>query len=393
MSYDKKNGTLVSRELSEDTKGADMSNITDKVVLSILCTVLLMGETDFTRPVIVTLVTLTLAALTIYFTKQRTAIVLLVLFAACCVIEPMFTFFLPLLFYDCYRYSFWWGFASLGALIRAWDLYEPWEMLLWAGLSLMAVLLSYRTKRMEELKQDWIHLRDTSTELNMVMRQRNKELLEKQDYEVHLATLKERNRIAREIHDHVGHMLSRSILQVGALTTIHKEEPLHEQLTSINDTLNQAMNNIRESVHDLHDESIDLKQAIVDTTKEMREKYDLHFEYDMSKAVPRTIKYCFIAIIKEAMSNIVKHSNADTVTIILREHPGFYQLSVEDNGTLNKDAEKAKTAQAKSDVLSEHGIGLSNMKERVEALNGTLHIQKENGYKIFVSIRKTEEAK
>lgn len=369
-----------------------MSNITDKVVLSILCAVLLMGETDFTRPVVAALVTLTLAALTIYFTNRRTTIVLLVLFAVCCVIEPMCTFFLPLLFYDCFRYSFWWGFASAGALIRAWDMYKPWEMMLWIGLSAIAVLLSYRTKRMEELRSDWIHLRDTSTELNMVMRQRNKELLEKQDYEVHMAKLKERNRIAREIHDHVGHMLSRSILQVGALGTIHKEEPLHEQLTSINDTLNQAMNNIRESVHDLHDDSIDLKQAVLDTTKEMREKYDLHFEYDMSKAVPRTIKYCFIGIIKEAMSNIVKHSNADTIIIILREHPGFYQLSVEDNGTQDRDTERIKISQARADMLSNHGMGLSNMKERVEALQGTLHIKEENGYKIFVSIRKTEDA-
>lgn len=63
-------------------------------------------------------------------------------------------------------------------------------------------------------------MRDTDTELKLVMEQRNRELLEKQDNEIYLATLRERNRIAREIHDNVGHMLSRSILQVGALATI-----------------------------------------------------------------------------------------------------------------------------------------------------------------------------
>jgi len=51
----------------------------------------------------------------------------------------------------------------------------------------------------------------------MLLRQKNRELIEKQDYEIRLATLNERGRIAREIHDHVGHLLSRSILQIGAL--------------------------------------------------------------------------------------------------------------------------------------------------------------------------------
>ncbi len=44
----------------------------------------------------------------------------------------------------------------------------------------------------------------------------------------------------QEIHDNVGHMLSRSILQMGALITIHKEEPLHGQLAGVGETLNQG---------------------------------------------------------------------------------------------------------------------------------------------------------
>ena len=87
------------------------------------------------------------------------------------------------------------------------------------------------------------------------------------------------------------HMLSRSILQMGALQTIHKEEPLHGQLVAINDTLSQAMNNIRESVHDLHNESLDLKQALREVTDEFRDKYEIAFTYDMSAAVPRNVKY------------------------------------------------------------------------------------------------------
>lgn len=362
-----------------------MSRLIDKAVLLALCSILILDVSNFIWPPVLLLVALTMAVLTIYFSNRRIIGGILITYIILCIMEPMFTFYLPLLFYDCFENKFWWGFAAVGLIFPAIQWYAPWELVLWIGLSLTAVLLSYRTGQYLNLKKEWISLRDTSTELNLLMRRRNKELLEKQDYEIHLATLRERNRIAREIHDHVGHMLSRSILQVAALSTIHKEEPLNGQLVSINETLNLAMNNIRESVHDLHDDSIDLEQSILDITKEMEKKYTLRMDYDMSKNVPRQVKYCFIAIVKEAMSNIVKHSNADTVTIILREHPGIYQLSIEDNGTVSKQADS-------KNAFVESGIGLSNMRERVEALQGTIHIQDENGFKIFVSIRKQEDA-
>ena len=67
--------------------------------------------------------------------------------------------------------------------------------------------------------------RDESTEMAMHLAEKNKDLMEKQEYEVHLATLAER-RIAREIHDNVGHMLSSAILQVGALRAVNAQPSL-----------------------------------------------------------------------------------------------------------------------------------------------------------------------
>ena len=82
---------------------------------------------------------------------------------------------------------------------------------------------------------------------------------------------------------------------------------------------------------------------------------------------------CFISITKEAFANIMKHSNATKVQLILREHPGLYQLCIEDNG---KDAfydpEKS-------------GIGIANMKERVNALGGTLQIFTDKGCLLYTS--------
>lgn len=252
--------------------------------------------------------------------------------------------------------------------------------MLWLLTAFLAVYMAYKSEKNDRLDADIIHLRDTDTELKLVMEQRNRELLEKQENEIYLATLRERNRIAREIHDNVGHMLSRSILQVGALATICKEETIRQQLAGINDTLNQAMNSIRESVHDLHDDAIDLRQAAYEAVKDMRKNYDVHIEYDMSAHIPRNVKYCFIAIVKEGMSNIIKHSNADKVDIIFREHPGFYQLCIEDNGSVSHSVKE-----------SDHGIGISNMRERVEALGGTLNIRQKNGFRIFATVRKEME--
>lgn len=104
------------------------------------------------------------------------------------------------------------------------------------------------------------------------------------------------------------------------------------------------MNNIRESVHDLHDDSVDLKQALLEATREMKQHYHLDLEYDMSQNVPRKVKYCFIAAVKEAMSNIVKYSNGDRIEIVLREHPALYQMTIEDNGT---DEEKQKKQRSR----------------------------------------------
>lgn len=355
-----------------------MIQIIDRVILW-LAGVLLAVRTEQVNIVVpIVLLALTVSAASIYFGKTKITSVIWILYLLVCLYQPVGMCFLPLLIYDSIKREQYYGMAALIISYSVKDVFHVEQICFFILLTILSVVMAYKTKRLEMLKIDLIHLRDTSAELNYVMTQRNRELLQKQDDEIHMATLKERNRIAREIHDNVGHMLSCSILQMGALMAIHKEEPLHEQLLSVNDTLNLAMNNIRESVHDLHDESVDLKQAVLEATKEVRENYQFHMEYDISEQIPRNIKYCFIVIIKEAVSNIIKHSNADSVEIIFREHPALYQLSITDNGTNIK-------------THTDTGMGLANMRERVEALGGTIHIQTEKGFRIFISIQKTEE--
>ncbi len=245
-------------------------------------------------------------------------------------------------------------------------------------LILLAFYLAYQTRTRNQLQQRLISSRDASMEQELLLKGKNRELLENQDNEIYIATLKERNRIAREIHDNVGHMLSRSILQVGAMLAICKDETLKTHLTTLKESLDAAMNSIRNSVHDLHDESVDLTHAL----NNLIDRFtfcEVQLDCDISKYIPKEVKYCFLAIIKEALNNTMKHSNATKVTITVKEHPAFYQLLVEDNGTSKSD----KTVSNDTS-----GIGLSNMKERVDALHGIIHVNQENGFRIFVSIQK-----
>ena len=265
--------------------------------------------------------------------------------------------------------------AGLCLYIWAYSIREADLYLLFLGIFgvMLAFLLQRNSGTYEQLDSLYKRTRDDSTELNLLLTEKNHALLEKQDYEIYAATLRERNRIAREIHDNVGHLLSRSILMVGALRAVHKEPALSEPLETLDSTLNSAMNTIRSSVHDLHDEAINLEEAVNSLLKDFT-ACTVSFEYDMCRELPREVKYSFISITKEALSNIIKHSNATHVTIIMREHPALYQLLIEDNGT----------------VLSPSGtgIGLVNMKDRIQSLKGNIQIQTDKGFKIFITIPK-----
>ncbi len=354
-----------------------MPKLIDKHLLFVTSLLFILAMSMGYETVIITLIALSVMELTTYFYPKNMWQILFLLFCVGCIIKPFLLFFLPVLLYEFAETKKWYGYISIILFFINISMFtEPWQILLWWIIVVFTTILAIRTTNLCNQQQALITLRDNSVESERQMKIRNKELIERQDYEIHVATLSERNRIAREIHDNVGHMLSRCILQIGALMTIHKkDELLYEQLSSVNSSLNEAMNNIRESVHDLHDESIDLKQSILDATSEIKKTHTVNIEYDMDNQTPRNIKYCIIAIIKEAMSNIIKHSNASKINIMLREHPAFYQLAIEDNG---------------SQIIKNMnpGIGLSNMQERVESLGGTINFNIENGFKIMVFIKK-----
>lgn len=351
----------------------------DSLILFILCLISYPYKNFTASTLLIILLALVLQCFTLALRKEKQQFILGFLMLIPGIFYPSFCCFAPYLSYQYfYRSQFWfpgilfieflYGFISK-------DITTGIPFFLY----LISLYMAFHSAKTNRQATDLFKIQDENTEREMILSEHNRILQESQDNEVYIATLKERNRIAREIHDNVGHLLSRSILQVGALLTITDDNTTKPILENLNHSLNTAMDSIRNSVHDLHDESIHLEPALQEVVNNFS-FCPVKLEYDAGKKIPKNIKYCFLAIAKEGLHNIEKHSNATHAQIIVREHPGFYQLLIEDNGNIIPD----------NPQLPNKGIGLANMQSRVDALHGIFRIQTDEGFRIFISIPKEE---
>lgn len=319
-----------------------------------------------------------------YFTLITSGIYAIISFAA-----PTFITMLPLILYNVAYFQGYHKFIIIIIFIAS-LLYNciPFNALLFFTVLLgmaTAYYIQFIQERYNKLLSESHKIRDATTENNIILHDRNKALLEKQDYEIYNATLKERNRIAREIHDNVGHLLSRSILLTGVLETVNKDNNCTELLDNLHNSLDTAMESIRASVHNLHDDSISLKDS-VDTIINNFKFCKTNVIYDMGTDVPREVKFAFIAILKEGLNNICKHSNATDVHVLLREHPAMYQLIIKDNGTNVNNINISKYMHT---ISANSGMGIANIYSRVNMLGGSLQIHTDNGFCIFITAPKT----
>nr|WP_051527263.1 histidine kinase [[Eubacterium] cellulosolvens] len=256
--------------------------------------------------------------------------------------------------------------------------FEESPQLLFKTAMLLLFLLSYLLEtvlfRKYQVCRDRLHrTRDDSVEMRDLLQARNRHLLDEQDQEIHLATMTERNRIAREIHDNVGHMLSRAILLLGAIEAVNSDEKTAPQLAILDRTLDSAMQKMRESVHDLHDTSIDLQKNIDDMLTDLK-NFEVNCDVDFQDLMPTSTKLTLLGIFREAVTNILKHSNGNRVDVILHQNPGFCILSVTDNGTSARD-------------LSPHeGIGLVNMRQRAQSCGGDVYFYRDSGFTVYARL-------
>ena len=349
-----------------------------------------------------------------YFSESKKLHLLLcAAFMSAAVAVPEMSAFFPAIFYIMIQDHFYLP-ALAGGLLYLYVIQtmnsDIFRFSFWGILFfIVAFFLQFRTEAEEKLRQDFMKLRDDSTEKNLLLEEKNHMLVEKQNYEIYTATLKERNRIAREIHDNVGHLLSRSILITGAAKAVSSSEAVSPLLDSLDISLNQAMTSIRTSVHDLHDESVNLRESVEGLISEFQ-FCPVSLDYDMGLEIPRDVKYCFISIVKEALSNMARHSNATSAYIVMREHPALYQLCIEDNGKIPGSSciSQSFSENRTSDSFfgnprhlqntgwydfstQNRGMGLSNIHDRLAPLHGTVQITTDHGFRIFITIPKEQE--
>lgn len=312
------------------------------------------------------------------------------------VFVPPFVPLAPLAFYDIarrVRREHAWVALGIGSVfafaliadLRT-DALTARTLLLTAILSVAATLLSLRTAQLEREQQRMRRTRDELQERALALEARNRDLADRQDYEVELATLAECARIAREIHDNVGHQLTRASLQTEALRVVHANEPrIAADFADVKRTVDEALQLVRTSVHSLNDNAVDLSVQLDCIVEGARSDGGPQVELEvLAEHAPANVANCFAAVLREALSNAMRHAHAKTITVRCMEHPSFYQLIVTDDGA---DA----TPASSSNVVE--GMGLASMRERVEALGGTFTAGLRAGapgWRVFATVPKQQ---
>lgn len=364
-----------------------MKEIIDKMLLFGSCIILYLFQEKSSFFIVPIIITLILSCLFSYFENNRIRISGIIFYALLSLFFPNYFVFLPVLLYDIMNTKYQLLLLIAPFLYIYHNTQFNTQLISFTSVLLaVSYLLKYKTDRLNSLKKEYNDLRDSSTQMSLRLKEKTQSLLQNQVNEINLATLNERNRISKELHDNIGHLLSRSLLQVGALLTICTESTVKEGLTSLKESLSGGMDQIRNSIHNMYDDSIDLYQQIFNLVKDFS-FCSLEYSYDINNQPSLQLKHSFISITKEALANIMRHSNATKASIILREHPAMYQLIIQDNGTINDNDYVMLSKQLESLNYGD-GMGLRNIADRVNGFGGILNVTIDNGFKIFISVPK-----
>jgi signal transduction histidine kinase len=192
----------------------------------------------------------------------------------------------------------------------------------------------------------------------------------------------ERNRIARDLHDSLGHSLTGLNLQLQTAMKLCKPDPnqAQELLNEAHKLVAIASQEMRQSVKALRTDATEmqsLEEGIASLVNDFQQTTGITAEIDINLAMfplPSHLVTPIYRIIQEALNNIRKYAQATSIQIhVCTTSTGVY-LIVKDNGR-GFDPEKVSG-----------GYGLQGMQERVTVLQGRLHIESQPGCGCCISV-------
>ncbi len=92
------------------------------------------------------------------------------------------------------------------------------------------------------------------------------------------------------------------------------------------------MDDIRKSIHNLYNESLELESQIEKLCNDTP-NIDIEIDYNLEDNLSYDLKFDILSIVKEGITNCVKHSNASKLKISLLSQPKFHSIVIKDNGT------------------------------------------------------------
>lgn len=196
----------------------------------------------------------------------------------------------------------------------------------------------------------------------------------------------ERRRLAREIHDGIGPVLSIIKLHLDAVKSDLGEMPdkTLKKMNTMSELIHQVSDDIREISHDLMPSAlVDLGllaalENLCQKTMES-EKLQVHFySTGLNQKLDDHLALSIFRIAQELLNNAIKYSNAKNINLQLIRHPKSLLLMVEDDGI---GFDKTKISE-----LVQKGIGIRNIQTRTTALGGKLNFDTQTGRGVLATV-------
>lgn len=186
-----------------------------------------------------------------------------------------------------------------------------------------------------------------------------------------LATLEERNRLARDLHDSVKQQVFTLAMQIGATKVLLKRDvgAAEERLNEAQKLVTQAQQELTSLIRELRPVALEGKGLVValrELVTEWTQRTDIvaNLCVEGTQTLPLTVEEALFRVAQEALANVARHSKATLVQMLLTITHESVTLSVSDNG------------QGFDTTRHKHlGVGLLSMQERMRALGGDVQIE------------------